>query len=177
MKPSKLWMLPLLAVGLAACGGDDADEGDVTADTAALGTASMDSGMTMPPGTDTSHAAAMGNAVTLNAVGTSGTTGEAQFMAHGDTQSMVTVTLAGAPAGGHAGHVHTGTCESPGAPVAPLQDVTADAAGAGSSTSTIDVGMTALMNGQHIVAFHEGTGASTGAPIACGAIPAAPATP
>ena len=38
-------------------------------------------------------AQAMGGAVTMNAVGNSGVTGQAQFMDHGQGQTMVTVNL------------------------------------------------------------------------------------
>jgi hypothetical protein len=116
-------------------------------------------------------ATAMGGAVMMNAVGTSGVTGQAQFMEHGAGQTMVTVNLTAQGGSTHSGHIHTGTCDAPGAVVVPLQDVTL-ANGTGSSTSTIEVPLATVMNGQHIVAYHQSSGDNPGAPVVCGAIPA-----
>jgi hypothetical protein len=46
--------------------------------------------------------------------------------------------------------------------VAPLQDVAADASGAGTATSTV------AMNGQHIIAYHQASGDNMGPPVVCG---------
>ena len=89
----------------------------------------------------------------------------------GGTQVMLAVSGTGA-AGTHAAHVHTGTCDAPGDVVAPLESVTADASGAGSSTTTLQLPAATVMNGQHIVAYHAGSGADPGAPVVCGEIPA-----
>jgi hypothetical protein len=152
-------------------GGGDDEAAEGTAGT----TVAVDSGMAapapMPADTGMSGAQAMGGAVTLNAVGGSGVTGQAQFMAQGQAQTMVTVNLTAQGNTTHSGHIHTGTCDAPGAVVVPLQDVTL-ANGAGSSSSTIDVPLATVMNGQHIVAYHAGSGADAGAPVVCGQIPA-----
>ena len=66
--------------------------------------------------------------------------------------------------------MHTGTCDSPGEVVVPLESVSVDATGAGTSTSTVQVPLATVMNGQHIVAVHE-AGGNPGNPIACAAIP------
>jgi hypothetical protein len=121
--------------------------------------------------TTMSGAQAMGGAVTMNAVGSSGVTGQAQFMDHGAGQTMVTISLNGQGSGSHSGHIHQGTCDAPGQVVAPLQDVTL-ANGTGTSTSTVAVPLGTVMNGQHIVAYHQSSGESAGPPVVCGQIPA-----
>lgn len=181
MRALRLWVAAGLLPVAAACGGSDAESGS-SADTAAAmpDTASVgatagamgDSAAAGMAGMDSmSHSAAGGGAVPLAAVGGSGVTGEAMLTAQGN-QTQVMVRLAGAKgAGTHQGHIHTGTCEQPGSVVAPLEPVTTDASGAGSSTKTVDVPASAAMNGQHIIAYHE-AGGSPGAPVVCGAIPA-----
>jgi hypothetical protein len=172
MKATRLCVLAALPFALAACGGgDEAAEGDAETTTVAA-----DSGATAAPApmaTDSAMTGAtpMGNAVTMNAVGTSGVTGQAMFMEHGQGQSMVTVNLTAQGNSTHSGHIHTGTCDAPGSVVVPLQDVTL-ANGTGSSSSTIEVPLATVMNGQHIVAYHAGSGESAGAPVVCGQIPA-----
>lgn len=171
MKATRLWVLTALA--LAACGGGDdaADEGAA----AAAAAASMDSAVTtttpMPTDSGMTGAQAMGGAVTMNAVGGSGVTGQAQFMDHGQGQTMVTVTLNAQGGSTHSGHIHQGTCDVPGSVVAPLQDVTL-ANGTGTASSTVQVPLATVMNGQHIVAYHQGQGGNAGAPVVCGQIPA-----
>ncbi|HYW13561.1 MAG TPA: hypothetical protein VE871_16490, partial [Longimicrobium sp.] len=113
----------------------------------------------------------MGGAVTMNAVGTSGVTGQTQIMDQGGTATMVMVTLTAQGNSTHSGHIHTGTCDAPGDVVVPLQDVTL-ANGTGNSSSTIQVPMATVMNGQHIVAYHASSGDNPGAPVVCGTIPA-----
>lgn len=173
MKRTRLWVMSALPFALAACGGggDEAAEGG--ADTAAVATDSMTATTTDPMSADTGMAGAqtLGGAVTMNAAGNSGVTGQAQFMEHGQGQTMVTVNLTAQGGGTHSGHIHQGTCDSLGPVVVPLQDVTL-ANGAGSSTSTVDVPLATVMSGQHIVAYHASSGANPGAPVVCGQIPA-----
>lgn len=174
MKATRLWALTALPFALAACGGGD-EEGTAEggADTMSA-TGTMTDTTTAPAAmadTGMAGASAMGGAVTMNAVGSSGVTGQAQFMEHGTGQTMVTVNLTAQGNSTHSGHIHTGTCEAPGDVVVPLQDVTL-ANGTGSSSSTIEVPLATVMNGQHIVAYHQGQGAEAGAPVVCGAIPA-----
>lgn len=173
MKANRLFALTALPFALAACGGgdDEVAEGGMT-DTTTAGMATGDTAMTTPMAADTGMGAqGMGGAVTMNAVGTSGVTGQAQFMDQGGTATMVMVTLTAPGSTTHSGHIHTGTCDAPGDVVVPLQDVTL-ANGTGSSSSTIQVPLATVMNGQHIVAYHQGAGAEAGAPVVCGAIPA-----
>lgn len=171
MKSTRLWVLAVLPLALAACGGDDAAE-DAADDAAAVttDTVATTTGAPMPGDTGMSGAHAMGGAVTMNAVGTSGVTGEAQFMDQ-NPQTMVTVNLTAQGSSTHSGHIHTGTCASPGAVVAPLKDITL-ANGSGTSSTSIPVPMATVMNGQHIVAYHAGSGDNPGAPVVCGEIPA-----
>ena len=172
MRANRLWVLTTLPFLLVACGNDeevaiDPDAVALPGDTAfGAGTAAPAPGMgadaTMEPAT-----------VAMSAVGGSGVSGQMEVMAHGEQQTMVTVTLNG-PAGAsstHSGHIHQGTCDNPGAVVVPLQDVTL-ANGTGMAASTVDVPPSAAMNGQHIVAYHERAGDNPGAPVVCGAIPA-----
>lgn len=172
MKATRLWVLTAVPFALAACGGgDEAAEG--SADTGAVITDTTTATTTTPMPADTgmSGAQAMGGAVTMNAVGSSGVTGQAQFMEHGQGQTMVTVNLTAQGNSTHSGHIHTGTCDAPGSVVVPLQDVTL-ANGTGSSSSTIQVPLATVMNGQHIVAYHASAGENPGAPVVCGQIPA-----
>lgn len=170
MKATRLWVLTALPFALGACGGGGDAANGGTDTTTALPSADSGVTTTTPTPADTGMAA-MGSAVTMNAVGGSGVTGQAQFMDHGGGQTMVTVNLTGQGSSTHSGHIHTGTCDAPGQVVAPLQDVTL-ANGTGTSTSTVNVPLATVMNGQHIVAYHQGQGASAGAPVVCGQIPA-----
>ena len=173
MKPTRLWVLAALPFTLAACGGGDDEAAEATTDTTTAAMSMDSAATTTPMATDTgmSGAQAMGSAVTMNAVGSSGVTGQAQFMDHGGGQTMVTVTLNAQGNTTHSGHIHKGTCDSPGEVVAPLQDITL-ANDTGSSTSTVPAPLATVMNGEHIVAYHQGQGASAGAPVVCGQIPA-----
>ncbi|HST61871.1 MAG TPA: hypothetical protein VLK84_24435 [Longimicrobium sp.] len=176
MKANRLFALTALPFALAACGGGDEEVAEGTAtDTTTATMASGDTamgGMTTPMAGDTGMAAqGMGGAVTMNAVGTSGVTGQAQFMDQGGTATMVMVNLTAQGNSTHSGHIHTGTCDAPGDVVVPLQDVTL-ANGTGSASSTIQVPMATVMNGQHIVAYHASSGDNPGAPVVCGTIPA-----
>ncbi len=175
MKANRLFALTALPFALAACGGGDEEvaEGGMTdTTTATMATGDTAMGTTAPMAGDTGMGAqGMGGAVTMNAVGTSGVTGQAQFMDQGGTATMVMVNLTAQGNSTHSGHIHTGTCDAPGDVVVPLQDVTL-ANGTGSSSSTIQVPMATVMNGQHIVAYHASSGDNPGAPVVCGTIPA-----
>jgi hypothetical protein len=174
MNAIRLCALAALPLTLAACGGDDTAE---TASESTAATASADSTTTMIPAapqtTDSAMAGAQGvaSAVMMNEVGSSGITGQAQFMEHGRGQTMVTVTLTSQGNGPHSGHIHQGTCDSPGPVVAPLRDVTL-ASGTGTSSTTVSLAYADVVNGRHVVAYHTGAGESHGPPAACGQIPA-----
>jgi hypothetical protein len=172
MRSTPFWALAALPFALAACGGGDDEVAEGTAEGTTVVADSGTMAPTQPMTADTgmSGAQAMGGAVAMNAVGSSGVTGQAQFMSQGEG-TMVTVNLTAQGNTTHSGHIHQGTCDAPGEVVVPLQDVTLSN-GAGSSSSTIQVPLATVMNGQHIVAYHAGSGADTGAPVVCGQIPA-----
>lgn len=178
MKATRYWALAALPLALAACGGGDEETAaGGAADTTSV-MASGDSGTTsavpaapMPGDSGMSGAQAMAAAVTMNAVGGSGVTGQASFMAHGTNETMVTVNLTAQGSTTHAGHIHQGTCDNIGSVVAPLQPVTL-ANGTGSSNSTVPVALGTVMNGQHVVSYHQNAGDNPGAPVVCGQIPA-----
>ena len=171
MRMNRFWALAALPFALAACGGDDDVDGDdMTMDTTSV-LPPADAGVATTPMPGDTTMGAQGTTVAMNAVGGSGVSGQAQIMDHGQGQTMVMVNLTGQGSSTHSGHIHQGTCDSPGEVVVPLEDVTL-ANGTGSSTSTVNVPMADVMNGQHIVAYHASSGASPGAPVVCGAIPA-----
>jgi hypothetical protein len=167
MKMRRLCLLACVPLVLGACGGNDASKETEADSTYAVPVDTTSTVVPLPPDSvphDTMT-------VALAAVNNSGITGDAVVSGSG-SGAQVVLTLRGAKAAGtHQAHVHSGTCAAPGPPVAPLQPVTVDASGTGSSTSTIDVGMAALMDGNHIVSAHE-AGGSPGAMIACGQIEA-----
>lgn len=176
MNTTRLWVLTALPFALAACGGGDDAAVEGGADTTAATMTDTTTGSTatttpMPADTGMRAAQPTGSGVTLNAVGTSGVTGQAQIMDHGNGQTMVTVNLMAQGNSTHSGHIHTGTCEALGDVVVPLQEVTL-ANGAGSSSSTLSVPLATVMNGQHVVSYHASSGANPGASVVCGAIPA-----
>ena len=175
MKTTRLWVLAALPFALAACGGGDEAAEGVNDTTSVLSLPDSGAIPTAPMAADTGMAGAtpMGNAVTMNPVGTSGVSGQAMFTGQG-AQTMVMVNLTAQGNSTHSGHIHTGTCDAPGAVVVPLQDVTL-ANGTGTASSTIEVPLATVMNGQHIVQYHQGQGDSAGAPVVCGAIPSAAA--
>lgn len=170
MRTNRLVALFALPFALVACGGDAEDETATTDGVVVTGDTAMGAVTPPPPAMD---AGATPTTVPMNAVGGSGVTGQLEVMGHGDQQTMVSVTLNG-PAGAsstHSGHIHTGTCESLGPVVVPLQDVTLQN-GTGMAASTVDVPASTALNGEHIVAYHESAGENPGAAVVCGAIPA-----
>jgi hypothetical protein len=176
MKIERTFLAVALSLALAACGGADEAETIEGEGTAMAGdTTTMTTTAPMPMPADSGAMAAGGamagaQTIPLQAIGGAPVSGTvAVSEAGGATQVMLAVMGTGA-AGTHAAHVHTGTCDAPGDVVAPLESVTADASGAGSSTTTLQLPAATVMNGQHIVAVHE-AGGSPGAPVACAAIP------
>ena len=172
----RTWVLPALALSVAACGGggEGGAEGGGDTTAAAVSPAPAPSAATPPTTPAESTMTGQSSATTpvqLTALNNSGVTGQAQIMEDGDAETMVTVTLQGQGTATHPGHIHSGTCDQLGPVVAPLESV-AMAGGTGTSTSTIKVSMGTVMNGQHVVNFHAGAGANPMAPVACGAIPA-----
>lgn len=154
--------LPLVLV-LAACGGGDAEEGDIAS--ADLDTTSVPA---MGPGSAVGvNEVGSGQTATMVPVQNSGVGGDATITDRGE-QTEILVRLTGTPANGsHPGHVHTGTCAAIGSVVQALQPITTDATGTGTMTTTITIPAMTIMNGQHVVVYH-GDG---GTPVACADIP------
>jgi hypothetical protein len=147
----------------AACAPDDTQPADAVPELTTPATT---------PETPGVAAAPADQAVTANItpLAGSGITGEVLIEPAADA-THVSVTLHGAEAGQHQGHIHTGTCAQPGGVVAPLEPVTLSDAGHGTAMATVDVPAATLRDGRHIVVYHE-AGGSPGAPVACAEIPA-----
>lgn len=171
VRTSPWLLLACLPLALAACGMNDTDaEEDDPTDGAAADSAAVAATTPAPPVSTTGTPMAP-QLVPLAAVGGSGVSGTATLTEDGG-QTGVAVQLSGfQPNSAHSGHVHQGACDALGPPVAPLQDVAADASGAGTATSTVAVPASVAMNGQHVIAYHERAGEDIGAPVVCGAIP------
>jgi hypothetical protein len=110
--------------------------------------------------------------VTLNPMGGSGVSGTAVLTAVGNTTQISLSASGFAPNTSHATHIHTGTCANQGPVQFPLPDLTADASGNATATTTLNVPLASLMDGNHMVQTHVTTGANFGPGIACGDIPA-----
>lgn len=167
MKTSQLW--PVLALPLAIVACTPANDANV-ADNAALDTTMntvppADTGMMMG---DTGMMAGA-NRVSMAPVNNSGVTGTATFTPMGN-QTQVMVQLMSAPEGSHEGHIHQGSCANLGQVVEPLETINVDASMMGTSTSTVAMADSAVMDGQHVVAFHK-AGGDPGQPVVCGDIP------
>lgn len=88
---------------------------------------------------------------------------------NGGLQVVITATEL-APNGSHAAHVHTGSCESQGAVLYPLNSVIADTAGKATSTTMV-ANVTSIPSGTWYVNVHRSTQLSTQTdfdPILCG---------
>lgn len=159
---TSLMLAAALPLAFAACAPEDdaaMEETEEAAETAPAPAAPATPDLSMPM---TAQFTALNN---------SGLAGDIQVSGEGE-QTRVVVQVTGSAANGvHQGHIHTGTCDSPGASVIALQPVTVGADGIGRSESTVAVPPATAMNGQHIVVFHEANG-QPGAPVVCAAIPA-----
>lgn len=165
MRTSKLLLLAV-PLALAACVADEpADDtamADIEAPAADMPPPPLDTDMGMAGDT----MAGMGSRIAINALNDSGVSGNVELTPEG-SGTRVMVSLTGAPAGAHKGHIHEGTCANLGAVVQPLDDIQAS----GSSTTTVNIPSATVMNGQHVIAYHT-AGGDPGQPIACAAIPA-----
>ncbi|HEY7068110.1 MAG TPA: cupredoxin family copper-binding protein [Chloroflexota bacterium] len=98
----------------------------------------------------------------LAASNNSGVTGHAMLTQAGNT-TTVQVTLSGmAPGSAHAGHIHSGACSGP--IIFPLGTITADSAGQGSATATVNA---PIDLSTWWVQYHA-SDSPPGPPIACG---------
>ena len=167
------WSIAALALALSACGGDNTEEmaAEMADEAAVDATQELALDTVNPVVAANPAASAMTMTAELQPVGGSGVTGQATLTpAAGQTQVMIALNNL-APNSAHAGHIHTGTCASPGPAVQPLQPITANASGTGSMTTTVPLDPNTVMNGQHIVVYHRDAGDSPGSPIVCGALP------
>lgn len=166
---SRFWALAVLPLAMAV-GACEAEEEPVVEDaTVVAEPVPVTPAVAVPA---PAPAAAGMATISMQPLNNSGAMGEAMLTPMGQ-QTQVMVNLTSTPQGTHAGHIHQGTCASPGSVVVPLQPIEVGADGAGTMTTTVDVPAETAMNGQHIIVYHE-AGGDPGQPIVCGAIPAAP---
>lgn len=154
--PRKM-LLMLLPLAFVACEAEEEIDTEFGSETEAIAPE------TMPV---EEPAASMG-AIQMQPLGDATVNGTATVNAAG-TGTEVTVQLTGLTQGEHPGHIHQGTCASPGSVVTPLQPITAGADGTGSMTTTVELDPTTVRDGQHIILYHPVGG---GPPIVCGEIP------
>ena len=100
----------------------------------------------------------------------SGILGDVEVSANGESSNVRVTLRSSQPEVTHQGHIHMGTCEEPGSVMAPLNAITTDAAGTGTTTSTVALPVATVANGQHIVLYHQ-AGGEPGTPVVCAAIP------
>lgn len=162
MKTSR-WIVAALALALVGCAGEDEADTVVVAaeDSIAMEPAPMPAaGMDQPPG-------GMGQTAQFEPLADSGVNGEVTVADRGG-QVEVMARLTGATANAsHPGHIHSGSCASPGGVVQPLEPIQTDGTGTGSMTTNVELAPATVMNGQHIVVYH----ATGGQPITCASIP------
>lgn len=156
-----------LAFVIAACGTEDrTDTAATVGDTMAVTTSPATGGVPMDTGmAGTRGMAGMESRIQLNPLNNSGHSGEATLNPMGD-RMQVTVRLNAPSDRTHPGHIHQGTCDPLGEAVIPLESVTTQG-GTGTSTSTVNIQPSTVMNGQHVINYH----APDGTPVACGSIP------
>lgn len=143
-----LLLVAVLAVGLAACGGDD-DEAD---EPAAPATTAAEEGQSIT--------------VDLGEQNGSGETGTATLTADGE-QTVVTIELTGAPAETpQPAHIHSGTCAEIGDVVHPLTNVEG-----GASETTVAAPLADLQAANFAINVHESEAAIQNY-VSCGEIPA-----
>ena len=143
-----LLLVAVLAVGLAACGGDD-DEAD---EPAAPATTAAEEGeiITVDLGEQTS----------------SGESGTATLTSDGE-QTVVTIELTGAPADtAQPAHIHSGSCAELGDVVYPLTNVEG-----GASETTVAAPLADLQGAAFAINVHESEEAIQNY-VSCGEIPA-----
>lgn len=144
--------------------------------TAACADQTAEDDLGIPPATETTPPATPADAdplpelVAMQPVGESQLTGSVEI--DGDDRiAGINVQINGSTDGAvHQGHIHTGTCDAPGTVVQPLEPITIEEGGEGSSENDVDLTTAAVTDGQHIVVYHE-AGGNPGAPALCVAIP------
>jgi CHRD domain len=118
-----------------------------------------------------SKSAIMGSLNTFANGAPSTAIGQATLVPSSDGKTKVVVTVTGLTATTkHIGHIHTGSCATPGPVALPLEELGSDGNGAGSVSSTVE---TAKIPAAAYVQYHQrgkGDPAGAGAGIVCGDI-------
>jgi hypothetical protein len=160
----KTWIVLPLSLLLAGCPGEERTDTVVVTDTPTVAPG------TTAPATPAPGAGAMSATVQMNPIGGAAVSGEATVTDMGN-QTQVMVRLTGSqPNATHQGHIHSGTCASPGGRVTDLQPITTDGTGTGTMTTTVDLPPMTVMNGQHLIQYHAPDG-QPGPGVVCGDIP------
>ncbi|MDA0271230.1 MAG: hypothetical protein O2798_11715 [Chloroflexi bacterium] len=160
-------MSAVAAVALmgAACSDDNGD-GDTTPTTNPPASATIDTTASASP---TAEMTATPEAVVLSgmvmAVADSGVAGEV-ILTEVDGKTAVTVTVTGLSEGGHANHLHAGSCAATGAVSHPLDELIADASGAATATTVLDVAIADVAAG-HYYTVHAGDDEAVGDAVGC----------
>jgi hypothetical protein len=171
MRVHRMLVLAGLPLVMAACkkGGDEGSEGYGQGGAAPANSASVAPAAGAPAPAPAPAAVNSGTQATveLTALNGSGMTGEVSAVADGET-STLTLKVAGAPADSSVpGHIHYGRCAQPGAVTTPLTPIDVRKDGTGTSTTTVNIAMSTLMDGGHFVQVHR----PDGTPAACGDLP------
>lgn len=118
-----------------------------------------------------SKSATMGSLNTFANGAASTAIGQATLVPASDGKTKVVVTVTGLTANTkHIGHIHTGACANPGPVVLALEELSSDANGTGTVSSTVE---TAKIPAAAYVQYHQrgkGDPAGAGAGIVCGDI-------
>lgn len=170
----------LLCLGAAACGdsgGEDPDTGDQSVEVGQSGTTTD----AQTPGSGEAAAPGVQNiprpeqtmaAGRLSPVNNSGVTGSVNFRAVGE-QTEISLNVTGASEGNQQlqGGVVAGTCDQPGAQLAPVGPITPGAGNIATLTDTIPLPVATLLNGGNALLI-KGQNAGPATPaLACSPLP------
>ncbi len=167
MKTIRICSVIVLALTLAACPAEDRE--------AEVAAGDLLEGDTVVPATEPvtvapGQGAMAAERVDLGEMNNSGVTGDA-VLTPMDNQLEVVLTVRGAtPNSRLEAHIHRGRCDSQGPVAAPLEAVTTDNTGTGSSRTVVSQAPMTIMDGQHYVQAHT-PGGDPGPPVTCGNIP------
>lgn len=114
---------------------------------------------------------AAGSPITVNLTPQNGgnATGTATITDNGDGTMTVVVNETGLQPGVHLSHIHTGSCANQGGVKFPLNNITADASGNGTATTTVKAPVSALAGGSYYVNVHQ-VGSGVPPSTSCGDI-------
>jgi hypothetical protein len=164
MRMVRIGGIVALALGVTGCPVEQVPETDtIVTDTPTVAPPTM--GPNAQPGE------AQPVTFSLGPVGGTGVGGEARI-APREGRTEITIQLTGAGPGQKNGHIHSGTCDAKGPPVADLPPVTPAADGTGTARTTLDLAPATVMDGRHVVAYHQADGGADSPHVVCGEIPA-----